>query len=956
METPVQCGCYLTLPSGREASLPLQSVSAEVHIADVLARVTLIQHFTNTNRTDVPVQVKYVFPVPAGGAVCAFEMRTADGKLVVGKVKEAKQAETEYKEAIARNQTAGLLAKAAPDVFVMSLGAIPPRQAMMTTVTYVTELTDDELLKQVRFSLPTYVGIRYGALPTGVNTLDISKKYARFTVSADIQMTSAIEEVNSSSHNINVVTQESVGKKARCSVALDPGSTVAYLDKDFILSIKASDIDAPRCVAESLANKGSVALSLTLVPRFGVKPIAYQEYIFVIDRSGSMGSDNKMEYAKNALLIMLKSLPSSGTTFNIFSFGSSHSSLWSASQAYSPATLNTAVLHVDSMEANMGGTELESTLTSVLASRSATRPTSVFVLTDGELWNVDSLMSMVRTNAATAGDSASGTYLRVFTLGVGYGASTTLCEGLARAGNGLCLMTTQSEELAGKCSRLLRASRVPPSGNLRNLRVDWNYTGPDPLLQGRDLPAAEHVPEPQEPSAALNLFDASCDPLAAAEDAGFAIDVPLIKGLQQAPSAIPEFYPGSRFIVSAILSKTTRVPSSVILRGETPDGQAVELDVPVRAANFQKAWPPLVHTLAAHRLIQELEDGYLDCLGVTAKVEPDRAKEIARAAIVRVSTEYQLASKYASFIAIEQEDAKGKAAAIEDSDFEVLSEVDYDDFEWIDDVDAMDTTSDAQDKAGSGSALDPHAYIPSHTGYSRAQQAAENEKERLRNTQMPASGTRVSSVSKRKPGLGKGAVARYRKVLPEPPLSTSRGRARAEQESFGDCYIEQEREREREREASPVRDSSSTGFARKTGGRTRATARKSTGGKAPRKAMAQPPATVSALPEDPVAAIARLQLFDGSFQLDDALRQLVFGESLTWDQFVATVPPSIGSHLHGGQIWAAALAMAYLAVKAADKRDVWSGLWEKANEYAVQALQGSTVSFHLLVNDAVSLF
>lgn len=37
------------------------------------------------------------------------------------------------------------------------------------------------------------------------------------------------------------------------------------------------------------------------------------------------------------------------------------------------------------MEANMGGTELESTLTSVLASRSATRPTSVFVLTDGEV-------------------------------------------------------------------------------------------------------------------------------------------------------------------------------------------------------------------------------------------------------------------------------------------------------------------------------------------------------------------------------------------------------------------------------------------------------------------------------------------------------------------------------------------------------------------------------------------
>ena len=197
-------------------------------------------------------------------------------------------------------------------------------------------------MKQVRFSLPTYVGLRYGAPPCDVNPSNTSKKYARLNVSADIQMTSAIGEVVSPSHDVNVVMQDGDSTNSRCSVVLDP-STAAYLDKDFILSIKASDIDAPRCVAESLANKNSVALSLTLVPRFGVKPIDTQEYIFVIDRSGSMGHDNKMEYARNAILVMLKSLPSSGTTFNIFSFGSSHSSLWPESQTYSPTNLNTAV-------------------------------------------------------------------------------------------------------------------------------------------------------------------------------------------------------------------------------------------------------------------------------------------------------------------------------------------------------------------------------------------------------------------------------------------------------------------------------------------------------------------------------------------------------------------------------------------------------------------------------------
>ena len=73
----------------------------------------MTQYFANPNRTDVPTQARYVFPVPAGGAVCGFEMHTADGKTIVGRVKEAVQAEREFKEALAKNKTAGLLAKAA---------------------------------------------------------------------------------------------------------------------------------------------------------------------------------------------------------------------------------------------------------------------------------------------------------------------------------------------------------------------------------------------------------------------------------------------------------------------------------------------------------------------------------------------------------------------------------------------------------------------------------------------------------------------------------------------------------------------------------------------------------------------------------------------------------------------------------------------------------------------------
>ncbi|EPT01798.1 hypothetical protein FOMPIDRAFT_59317, partial [Fomitopsis schrenkii] len=825
----------------------------------VLARVTLTQHFANVNRTDIPTEAKYVFPVPVGGAVCAFEMHTADGKLVVGEVKEARQAEAEFKEAVAQKKTAGLLVKAAPDVFTMSLGAIPPKQGLKTKITYVIELADDELLKQIRFSLPTYVGERYGGSPTTIHNKDSSKKHAKFTLTADVQTTSAIEQVVSPSHTVKVVPQ---GSDTRCRVVLD-SSAGARLDKDFVLSIKASKIDAPRCVAEVNQSKHSVALSLTLVPRFGVQTIDSQEYLFLLDRSGSMDDDNKMGYAKKALLIMLKSLPTKGTTFNIFSFGSEFSSLWSASQPYTEDSLSTALLHVESMGADLGGTEIASALSSILRSRITTRPTSVFVLTDGEVWDVDNLLDKLRTNVAAAGQ---GSYLRVFTLGVGHGASTALCNGLARAGNGLCLMTTQSEELSGKCARLLKASRVPPSGNLRNVRVDWGYAGPDPFSV---KVSPEQTVKPAAPATVdIALFDEQNDPLAPSEDTGFPIDLPSTPNVQQAPSVVPDFYPGNRFIVSAILSNTTQVPEFIVLRGDTPDGTATEFKFPVHVASLPKPWPLLIHTLAAHRIIQELEDGYLQCLGITKDVDSPHHQGIARSAIVRYSTEYQLASKYASFVAVEQDKTR-VAAASDDSDFEVLSETDIDPEEWVDDIKRPFRIP---------SEKSTREDVWHSRGVSR--------------TPFPSSSTPFAAcVYPTTPGYGRG------------------------------------------RSSSPAAPASSHSSITGRGIR-----------------IATP-----AIPDDPVTAVARLQSFAGSFDLDEPLRKLVFGNTLTLESLRSAVPSSIRPHPKAKKIWATAIAVAYLKTKAGDTMDIWVGLWEKANNYAACALTGSKLSFDQVVTDAIEL-
>jgi secreted protein with Ig-like and vWFA domain len=83
-------------------------------------------------------------------------------------------------------------------------------------------------------------------------------------------------------------------------------------------------------------------MMLTLVPRFRLDHVPTQEYIFLIDRSGSMAG-SRIDQAKQALVLFLQSLPKDGTFFNIFSFGTNCSWLWSASQKYTDSARVIAV-------------------------------------------------------------------------------------------------------------------------------------------------------------------------------------------------------------------------------------------------------------------------------------------------------------------------------------------------------------------------------------------------------------------------------------------------------------------------------------------------------------------------------------------------------------------------------------------------------------------------------------
>lgn len=80
------------------------------------------------------------------------------------------------------------------------------------------------------------------------------------------------------------------------------------------------------------------------------------DYVFLLDRSGSMNGP-KITLAKQALVIILKSLPE-GSTFNIVSFGSEFEKMFEESIPVTYENIQKAIGLSKSFQADMGGTEL----------------------------------------------------------------------------------------------------------------------------------------------------------------------------------------------------------------------------------------------------------------------------------------------------------------------------------------------------------------------------------------------------------------------------------------------------------------------------------------------------------------------------------------------------------------------------------------------------------------------
>ncbi|XP_078734305.1 protein mono-ADP-ribosyltransferase PARP4 isoform X2 [Lampetra fluviatilis] len=239
------------LHSGAGLPVPLKAVHVRANILDFTAQVVVMQEYDNES-TD-PIEAKFTFPLDEMAAVCSFEA-FINGKHIVGQVKEKETAHRRYREAVSQGHGAYLMDQESPDVFVVSVGNLPPASRVLIKVTYVCELAADGAA--VRFRLPGNLAPWQQRLATGdvtqetVETLAVAKHSGRLSVQVSVEMPYEIINVTSPTHAIRI-------KRTACKAVVELASSDDSLGSEFQLLVFPAQIHEPRMWVEQNPDTGS---------------------------------------------------------------------------------------------------------------------------------------------------------------------------------------------------------------------------------------------------------------------------------------------------------------------------------------------------------------------------------------------------------------------------------------------------------------------------------------------------------------------------------------------------------------------------------------------------------------------------------------------------------------------------------------------------------------------------
>lgn len=480
----VRCPPPMEIP---QRPLKVKSIRFTAKITDQVAVTHVEQVFEN----DTPYLLEgvYFFPLPDNVSITEFVMWDGDKRLV-GEARPRDEARRIYNDIVRSRRDPALLEYAGKNLFQASVFPIQPHSDKKIELTYSQVLRNEGGTVAYRYPLGTgwqSQGVwQPTPLPWPRRESDHENQQARpggssfGQISAVVEVASkaAIKGIYSPSHDIDV--KRDGERKARLSFESRGG---AQADFQLFYSFSNQDFGLSLLTYRDPGKDGFFLLLVSPKAELDDREVSAKDVVFVLDTSGSMGEEGKMDKAKAALRHGVGSL-NPRDRFNIISFAGEERLMNERLIAADDAGRKQALDFIERMRAT-GGTNINDALMAAFKQiQPGDRPQMVVLITDGQPTVGETKAGSIFTNVK----QASKPGVRLFTFGVGYDVNTVLLDGLANENRGTVAYIEPKEDIEVKVSNFFAKVNNPV---LSDVKIDWGGVETD-LVYPRATPDVFH--------------------------------------------------------------------------------------------------------------------------------------------------------------------------------------------------------------------------------------------------------------------------------------------------------------------------------------------------------------------------------------------------------------------------------------------------------------------------------
>lgn len=430
--------------------LPVKSIKIDTKIEGQVATTHVEQVFRND--TPHTLEGTYFFPIPEAASIVEFSI-WENGKKLVGEVRTREEARRIYDEIVRRQRDPGLLEYAGKDLFQASIFPIPGNSDKKLELKYSQVLKAES--GTVAYKYPLGTGRNLWRNMPGMENIRQGMPAQKFgTVSGRVEIIGrqALRNIYSPSHKIDV----SNSGETRSVVSFETSDN----DSDFQLFYGLSNDDFGMTLLTHREPGKDGYFLLMLSPRDQVsdRELVNKDIVFVLDTSGSMADEGKMEKARNALLFGVRTLRT-GDKFNIISFAGEERLMERGLIMADAAGKARGEAFVKKLTPT-GGTNINDSLVASLKQfDSSDRPKMLVFMTDGNptVGVTDAEKIIANLKAA----KTSGVDVRMFPFGFGYDVNTALLDRIGTENSGISDYVQPKEDLEVKVSNFFARVSSP---------------------------------------------------------------------------------------------------------------------------------------------------------------------------------------------------------------------------------------------------------------------------------------------------------------------------------------------------------------------------------------------------------------------------------------------------------------------------------------------------------------